>query len=323
MLHENWFDKTIDLFNVGKAHGLEVGAVSARTYVDRVLVQCDGFAVMHNLGAGMVIFSRSAAELILKYYRTGMTSENRRVFSLLSGVDIGSYWAFRGSEHMLVADWSWDRMLAQHGLCSLALTPAKAEQLEDIASMGLAMVKKPVKELDNPKAFTRYARNLEQVRKGDVIMPSTPGMRLFYGDTWTIFPHQLPSLGAVYSGDWRFKWAMGYGCFAWKSGEGVTLHNPPIVDIPVMGPVDILVSGGEKGGQIRVHDEHTGFSCEPGLVPEGQSGTLAIAVPGAYTYRNIKVTALTPGVIFYGIRSREAQPYLPHIKFDFQSLPPL
>lgn len=331
MLHENWFDKTIELFDTGKAHGLEVGAVSARSYVDRVLVQCDGFAVMHNLGAGMVIFSRTAAELILNYYRTGMTTENRKVFAMLSGVDIGPYWAFKGMDHMLVADWSWDRMLAQHGLASLALTPAKVTQLEKIKDQGLALTKKPVKELDNPKAFTKYARNLERVRKGEAIFPVTPGLRLFYGDTWTIFPHQLPSLGAVYSGDWRFQWALAYGCFAWKAGPGladeacstpVRWDNPPIVHIPVMGAIDVLVSGGDKGGQVKVEDESSGFTCSPGMPPEADAGSLAISVPGHCSYRTIKVTALTPGLVFYGIRSKEPQLYLPQIKFNSNVLPP-
>jgi len=332
LLHDDWFDKTIALFQKGERAGLKVGAVSARTYVDRILIQHDGYAVMHNLGAGMIIMTREAAELILQHYRTGMTVENRKTFSMLSGVDIGAYWAFRGSEHMLVADWQWDRMLAQHGFCSLALTPAKATQLEDIASMGLMMAKKPVKELQNEKAFRKYAGNLEQIRKGAVEFPVTPGLRLFYGDTWTIFPHQLPSLGAVYSGDWRFKWSLGYGCFAWKAGFGladeacstqVRWDNPPIIEIPVMGPVDILVSGGEAGSQVKVEDEVSGYGCTPGIPPESHSGTLAISVPGACSYRTVKVTALQPGLSFYGIRSRDPQPYLPHVKFDFHSLPPL
>src|SRR4029077_4317846 len=142
-------------------------------YVDRILIQCDGHAVMHNLGAGMIVMTREAAQIILQYYRTGMTSENRKVFSMLSGVDIGPYWAFKGSEHMLVADWGWDRMLAQHGMCSLALTATKAKQLEKIKDMGLALAKKPAKELDNPKAFDKYARNLDRMRKGAVEFPTT------------------------------------------------------------------------------------------------------------------------------------------------------
>lgn len=332
MLHDDWFDRTIALFDVGKKAGLEVGAVSARTYVDRILIQCDGFAVMHNLGAGMVIFSRHAAELILQYYRTGMTTENRKVFSLLSGVDIGPYWAFKGSDHMLVADWQWDRMLAQHGLCSLALTPTKATQLEDIKAQGLMLAKKPVKQLENKKAFVRYCGNLHGIRKGYVKMPMTPGMRMFHGDQWTIFPHQIPTLGGSYSGDWRFKWAIGWGCFAWKAGTGesgealgepIKMLNPPIVEIPVQGSLAILVSGGEKGGKIRVEDEESGFSADPELIPEGEGNVLSMFVPSAVSYRTVRLTALTPGIVFYGIQCKDPQPYYPHIKFDFKSLPPL
>jgi hypothetical protein len=332
MLHDGWFDKTMALFDYGKQAGLEVGAVSARCYVDRVLVQCDGFAVMHNLGAGMVIFSRAAAEIVLRYYRTGMTSENRKTFAMLSGVDIGPYWAFRGSDHMLVADWQYDRMLAQHGLCSLALTPAKASQLENIKSMGLEMAKKEVKERRDKAALARYTESLAAIRKGRVETPTTPGMRLFHSGTWTIFPHQIRGLGGTYSGHWRFKWALGYGCFAWKSGANCVDHGPegfemwtapPIVDMPISGPVDVLVSGGEAGGQVRVEDEDSNFSCEPVAKPEGEAGILNISVPGSVAYRNVRVTALTPGVIFYGIRTREPQPYLPHIKFDSTFLPPL
>jgi hypothetical protein len=332
MLHEDWYGPTMELFEVGRQAGLEVGAVSARTYIDRVLVQCPDFAVMHNLGAGMVIFSRSAAKIVLNYYRTGMTVENRKVFALLSGVDIGPYWAFKGSENMLVADWQYDRMLAQHGFCSLALTPTKAKQLDNLKEQGLALARKPVKELQNKAAFARYRESLAAIRKGTVETPKTPGMRLFYGDTWILFPHQLRALGATYSGDWRFKWSLGYGCFAWKAGPSLDMEgraeptnwlNPPVVDIPVMGPLEVLVSGGEKGGKVKVEDQFTGLSYEPGLLPEGQAGMLSIAVPGGYSYRNIKVTAQVPGIIFYGIRTREPQPYLPQIKFDAHDLPPL
>lgn len=332
MLHEDWFDRTLALFDVGQKAGLEVGAVSARTYVDRILIQCDGFAVMHNLGAGMVIFSRHAAELILQYYRTGMTTENRKVFSLLSGVDIGAYWAFRGSDHMLVADWQWDRMLAQHGLCTLALTPTKATQLEDIKAQGLMLAKKPLKQLESKKAFAKYRACLEWVRKGDLEIPRTPGMRLFHGDQWTIFPHQLRAMGATYSGDWRFKWAIGWGCFAWKAGTGMSdescstqiqMLNPPKVDIPVQGSLAILVSGGEKGGKIRVEDEESGFSADPELIPEGEGNVLSMFVPSAVSYRTVSLTALTPGIVFYGIQCKEPQPYYPHVKFDYHSLPPL
>ena len=128
----------MELFQRGKQDGFNVGAVSARCYEDRILFQRDGYAVTHNLGAGMIMFTREAAELVLANYRTVWTTENRTLFAQLSGIDIGSYWAFRGNQNFLVADWNFDRVLAAHGLASLALTPNRATMLDqDIAPLGL------------------------------------------------------------------------------------------------------------------------------------------------------------------------------------------
>ena len=319
LLDKDWFEPTMELFERGARDGLKVGAVSARCYEDRVLLQRDGYAVMHNLGAGMIIFTREAAQLILQTYRTGMTGENRRIFSIVSGIDIGAFWAFRGAEHMLCADWTWDHILACHGMSSLALTPAKAEQLEDIASMGLKMVKEPVEVRRDERTFSRYRETMACIRENEPLMPYQPGHRLFYDGVHTIFPHQMAQLGGVYEGDWRFKWSIGFGCFSWKAGEGVST-----LTIPIFGPCEVLVSGGPEGGKVRVEDTLSGFSCEPDLQAEGPEGrVLQLAIPGAVSYRSIRITALKPCTTFYGIRMREAQPFFPDAKFDFNRLPPL
>jgi hypothetical protein len=336
LLDDDWFSETMGLFNCPL---LKVGAVSARTYEDRILVQCDGFAVMHNLGAGHIVFSREAAQLVLNQYRTGMTGENRRIFSMLSGVDIGRYWAFKGLDHMLVADWQYDRMLAQHGMCSLALVPAKAHQLEDIEKQGLKEAKLPVDGLRNDRAFETFCERTHKIRLGEWEVPSTPGARLHYDNVWTVFPHQIFTLGGSYSGDWRFKWSLGWGCFAWKAGsvpqakrkanggsdprgDLTAVDSYPTVTIPCIGPIDIVVSGGEAGGKVRVEDELSGFSADPQLVSESGGNVLQLAVPGAMGYRNVKLTALSPGIVFYGVRTREAQPYVP-VPFNFSALPPI
>ena len=338
LLDDDWFVPTMGLFELGKAEGLAVGAVSARTYEDRILVQRGAFGLMHNLGAGHIILTRKAAQLVLNQYRTGFTGENRRVFSMLSGIDIGRYWAFRGLDHMLVADWQYDRMLAQHGMCSLALVPTKATQLEEIEKQGLKPAKLPVDSLKNDSAFKTFIERTHKIRHGDLSLPSTPGARLYYDNTWTIFPHQIPTLGGGYSGDWRFKWSLGWGCFAWKSGsvpsrrkangggdprgDMSAVDSFPTAVIPCIGPVDVLVSGGEGGGRVKVEDELSGFSAEPELGPEASTNVMQLAIPGAMGYRNVRLTALTSGVVFYGIRTREAQPYV-STPFDFQALPPL
>lgn len=329
LLDPDWFDRTMALFERGRQDGLKVGAVSARCYEDRILIQRDGYALMHNLGAGAIIFTREAAKLILHTYRTGWTTENRRIFSILSGIDIAPYWAFRGAEHMLVADWTWDHILAAHGMCSLALTPAKATQLEDIAAMGLAMCKAPVEARRNDEAFKLFVDRTAQIRTDALRLPAQPNDRLFCNAAHVVFPHQIEQLGGVYSGDWRFKWSLGYGCFAWKAGEkseiaddhGLVVMDYPAVEFQVFGSLDVLVSGGEVGGNIEIKDLHSGFSCDPTLMPDGQ-GILQITIPGSYAYRTVRLTAFSAGVVFYGIRMREAQPSHPS-RFDFYTLPPL
>jgi len=318
-LHDDWFEPTMELFLLGKAQGLSVGTVSARTYEDRVLIQRDGHAVMHNLGAGMIIFTRKVAQHILQHYRTHMTSENRRTFSILTSDDIGRYWAFRGGEHMLVADWGWDRQIAEIGLSSLALTPAKAEQMEDLSTMGLTMVKDEVTARRDKLMFEVYRDRLQKVRKGDLWIPRAAGGRLFSDNMHVIFPHQIGALGGWYSGDWRFRWSLAYGCFAWRAGEG----NPTVV-VPVLGPCNVLASGGKEGGKVKIEDTLSGFECSPDLQAEGDAGNvMQIAVPSVYSYRLVKLTALTPGVVFFGLRCQHEQPCDPTWRFSFDVLPPL
>jgi hypothetical protein len=316
LLDPDWFDATMSLFEHGADDGLKVGAVSPRCYEDRILIQRDGYSVNHNLGAGAIIFTREAAELILRTYRTGWTAENRRIFAILSGIDIGFYWAFRGGEHPLVADWTWDHILASHGMCSLALTPAKATQLEDIAAMGLKMVDAPVEARRNDEAFKLFVERTAQIRSGALRLPTQVNDRLYCNGAHVVFPHQIEQLGGSYSGDWRFKWSLGYGCFAWKAKASAQ------IEFPVSGPLDVLISGGESGGKVLIEDTHSGFSCDPHLEPEINGNILQVSVPGAYAYRTIRITALTPGVVFYGIRTREAQPSY-SARFDFNPLPPL
>lgn len=333
LLDKDWFEPTIQLFECGRRDGLEVGAVSARCYEDRILIQRDGYAVCHNLGAGMIIFSRKAAELVLQHYRTVFTTENRLLFAQLSGIDIGSYWAFRGESHFLVADWNFDRVLAAHGLASLALTPNKVTMLDqDIAPLGLKYAdgNPPAPISRSDMDMLNYAARLKQVREG-ILRPGVnePFFRDEQG--WTIFAHQIPQIGAVYSGDWRIRDFLGFGPFCWKAGRPTAAEDSPAgrgferpsFTVPVSGPAALIISGGKTGGQVRVEDEQSGFKAEPALPPENDGANiLQIPIPSACGYRPIKLTALSEGVCFLGLKTLQPQCWLPHVKFDYSTLPP-
>ena len=333
LLHRDWFGPTMALFERGPGEGLVVGAASARCYEDRVLIQREGFAVCQNLGWGMQILTRDAAKLTLKHFRTSWTTENRRLFAQVSGVDIGRYWAFRGGENMLCADWGNDRMLAAHGLASVALTPSPVEmigQVPPLAEQGLKLVNEPVELLRDEAAFGVYRERTRKIRAGEWRPAHDHFLR--DGTGTIIFPHQVREIGGTFTGDWRLKWTMGFGPFAYRAGDGGEFpfyHTPPLssvpelqhpqLTVPVAGAVDFLVSGGPDGGLFRVDDD-TGFSASPEL-PPGDDKVVSVHVPAGVNYRHVMLTALNPGVIFYGLRVRDPQPVFPQVVFDHDILP--
>lgn len=333
LLGDGWLD-CLGLFDRGSQDGLAVGAVSARAYEDRVLFQRDGYAVMHNIGAGMIIFTREAARLVLDNFRTAWSTDNRRVFTQLCGVDIGAFWAFKLGEHNLTADWHWETALASHGLAALALTPSPVEMIgqnPSLVEQGLALVSEPVAARCDDAAFSWFATETAMVRDG--ARQLGVDTRFHYDintSTWTYYPHQMHMIGGHYEGDWRLIEARGWGTFVWEAGHGGTTYYMTDgtvedfnakVTVPVFGPCSVLVSGGKTGGKVRVEDEASGFKAEPELMPEEGNGVLQMMVPAGIVYRNIRITALTPGVRFYGIQSRDRQPCIPNATFDHSVLP--
>lgn len=321
LLCGDWFDRTFALFELGSADGLSVGAVTARTYDDRILIQRDAYAVLHNAGAGMVIFSREAARLALDHLRTAYTLDNRKIFAILSGIDIGRYWAFRGAEHRLVADWHWDAMLAAQGYATLGLVPSPSDMIGQdppLPQQGLSITSTPVEARRNEHAFAMYAYNLNRVRKGGLVVPIETQFEFDHATAmWTYFPHQIHMLGGQYHGEWTFKEVRGWGTFAWIAGEHAS------VTVPVFGNVNVVVSGGKQGGIVEVYDTVSHFKVAPQIAPEGDSGQImSVNAPAANSYRELKITMHNPGACFYGIQSRDRQPVLPkQCRFDHTILP--
>lgn len=333
LLHPDWFAPTMALFERGKAEGLNVGAVSARCYEDRILFQRDDYAVCHNLGAGCIIFTREAAQIALYNFRTGWWSENRRIFAQVSGIDIGRYAAFRANEQWVCGDWHIETVLAEFGLVALALTPSPVEMIGQnppLAEQGLKLVTESVELLRNDKQFAVFVERMAQRRDHKVQNSNQTEWHQADSGTWMIFPHQIAALGGHYGGDWRLKWSQGFGPFAWKAGwDGKTnigqqfSKNISTLTVPVSGACAFLVSGGEKGGQVSIRDTASGYECSPTLPPEGDATQiLNLPVPGGVTYREIVLTMLTPGTIFYGLQCREPQPFRSGAAFDYATLPP-
>lgn len=318
LLDHDWFEPTMALFEQGRQDGLNVGAVSARCYQDRILIQRPDYAIMHNLGAGMIMFTREAAKLALQSYRTTFTMENRHLFCLLSGLDIGAWWAFGNSPHWLVADWGIDKVLASHGYASLALVPNKVQMLaEDIATQGLAYAERPVEQREDDEAFERYRASLNGIRDGE--WDVRRGESHFYRDAETgqslIFPHQLADLGGRYTGDWRLKWSQGFGPFSWIA------HGNSTIAVDVLGPCAFLIGGGKTGGTFKIIDSESGFTAAPALPASDQDQVISAGIPGGVSYRTITLD-MTPGTVFYGLTTQWPQPWVSAEPFSHATLPP-
>jgi hypothetical protein len=315
----DWFTRTMALFEMGYHDGLVVGAVSARCFADRILLQRPGYALMHNLGAGMVIMTRHAARLILDHYRSGWTLDNRSVFSQLSGIDIGRYWAFRGGEHWLTADWHFDTVLAAHGLASLALTPSPVEmvgQVPPLADQGLEIVNHEIDEFRNEDAFELYRERTARVRLKTWCTLVSRHFRDSQGEL--VFAHHFHE---VLSGTWHLRWNQRFGPYAFESGPGTSPDEPsrqmPEIVFGVFGPCSVVVTGGETETRFRIRDEYSGFEITPPLQP---GMFMAATVPAALTYRTIRLTALDPGLLFHGVHCVKPQPWGAR-SFDWSMLP--
>jgi hypothetical protein len=319
LLHPDWFGPTMALFERGAAEGLAVGAASARCYQDRVLLQRDGYALVHNLGWGMQILTRQAAELTLRHFRTHWTTENRRTFARLSGIDIGSYWAFRTNDHWTTPDWGNDAVLASHGLASLALVPSPAEmigQKPSLADQGLKLADAPVEDRRNDAAFRDFVSVTQQLIRNGALDIGVPPVR-FRGDDGTqiVFAHQLDSLAvATWSGDWRLKWSPGLGGFAARGFPQAGF------ECYASGTARFMVMGGEKGGQIQIEDTKSGYVVRPTLLPEASNQVTQVVAPTGVSWRLLRLTVLSGSCLFYGMQFQEPQPTVGLWKFDYSKL---
>jgi hypothetical protein len=317
LLHEDWWGPTFALFQRGKSEGLEVGAVSARSYQDRILCQRDGYGIFHNLGSGHVIFTRKAAEIILQNYRNSHTWENRAIFSQLSDLDIARWWAFGPYYHHTTVDWGFDATLARHGLASLALVPNCAEMLEDIAPIGLRYADAPQELLRDDAAFDRFAERTRAIRGGHLALRGYDAhyRDLLTGDV-TIFAHQMLALGARFEGAWKLRWSQGFGPFCWRAAEvGATLT------FPAFGECHLIISGGNTHARLRA--QAPGLDWETTIESE-RSGreTVRLSLSGDFMHREVRITALTAGLCVFGLQTRAPQAADPSWRFDWSCLPP-
>ena len=134
-----WFRALMKLFSLGAADGIVCGSATARSFESHVLEYRSGYGVQCDTGAGMVLFSRAAAEIIMDLYSNPsslqMTTHSwQKFYADLFGLDLRTFspfWAFPPDRAFpCTLDWGYAPSLYLNGYASLSTIPSYATDLE-------------------------------------------------------------------------------------------------------------------------------------------------------------------------------------------------
>lgn len=258
-LAQGWFAALMALFAAGAADGLTVGAASVRAFEQRVLFKRPGYAIAMNTGAGMVLFTRAAARLVLDHYRTPSTTELRRWFLDMTGRDCATFGeaAFRvgpDADVALASDYQYDLVLQRHGLCSLATSPGYAADLDvRVAELGGYATPAPDPHGTEARAVATLARRLSVQRARPPAEQSAPYLHNPVLGGWVVFLHQLLFMEdspARLIGSWRIRWSKLHGPFLFETDD-----PDAALELPLSGALlGVGYQGAPDNALIELHD---------------------------------------------------------------------
>ena len=322
LLPGDWLSHTMGLFAAGERDGLRVGAVSARSFKNRRLLQRPGYAISFNIGAGMIILTHEAVRSVLSRYRTAGGREIQATFLAATGINPLPEPPEQTEHWRAAADWSFDIALLMDGFCSLTHSPSLARNLDtsfaDNALMQLQTEMTPT-DIDDA-AFARYREHV--ARLAPLAGGGTfAGLPLFDTETqcWITFPHELAAANPAFiAGRWKYKWSQCLGPFAFVAQEpGCEIRLPVFSEkcsvLCGFGPDcgAATVSMGDKAGLLECR------AAEP---------TVSIVTLEPMTFPNaeIRLTVQRPGFEFYGIMTSRIQPWQRgRYDFDYRTIAPL
>lgn len=298
LLAPEWLPTAMRAMARATADGLRVGAATVRTFDRRILFVRPGYAVMFNIGAGMLVLTREAAEAVLATYRSTSGPEINRVCRKMTQGDIGQICeSSLRNDCTYSADWFFDCALMQLGFASVGTLPALARNIDaDYSSMGLrpASESQPAAGLV-PALFRIYQRNLYLAAQtadavGYCFDPTV--------DRFVVFPHQLTAQG--YSGDWQIKWRQCFGPFELQATRAGNALRWELTN----GNCDIIVRTADENQRCRVI---AGGAVNNFLHP--QAGGFTVHVPGASGAPTPLEVQPDPGVSISAILFTEPQPW--------------
>jgi len=139
LFRPGWFRALIRLFSRSAEDGIVCGSATARSFESHVLEYRDGYGVQADIGAGMVLFSRAAAEIIMEKYANPsslqMTTHSwQKFYAERFGLDLrgfAPFWALPPEQpYPCTLDWGYTPSLYLRGYASLGTIPSYASDLE-------------------------------------------------------------------------------------------------------------------------------------------------------------------------------------------------
>lgn len=139
LFRPGWFRALVRLFSQGAQDGIVCGSATARSFESHVLEYRRDYGVQCDTGAGMVLFSRAAAEIIMEKYANPsslqMTTHSwQKFYADLFGLDLrkfAPFWALPAEQpYPCTLDWGYTPSLYLRGYASLSTIPSYATDLE-------------------------------------------------------------------------------------------------------------------------------------------------------------------------------------------------
>jgi hypothetical protein len=139
LFRPGWFSALMKLFSLGAADGIACGSATARSFESHVLEYRSGYGVQSDTGAGMVLFSRPAAKIIMQLYANPAslqltTHSWQSFYADLFGLDLrkfAPFWAFPPERPFpCTLDWGYTPSLYLNGYASLSTIPSYVTDLE-------------------------------------------------------------------------------------------------------------------------------------------------------------------------------------------------
>jgi hypothetical protein len=139
LFRPGWFSHLREVFALGAAEGIACGSATARSFESHAIEYREGYSVQADIGAGMVLFSRAAAEIIMELYQNPsslqMTTHSwQQFYADFFGIDLrqfAPFWAYPSNQPVpCTLDWGYTPSLYLNGFASLATIPSYATDLE-------------------------------------------------------------------------------------------------------------------------------------------------------------------------------------------------